>query len=81
MGRRLGITVPFLVEIAEKPLGPTAPGLFSISEAKRPTVAVKTPDDAIFETYLKHANITGYFEREARTGMGAVQAAYGQQGA
>ena len=67
MGKRLGMTVPFLVEIAEKPLGPTAPVLLSVSEAKRPTIAVKTPDDTIFETYLKHANITGYFEREART--------------
>jgi integrase len=32
---------------------------------KRPTVGVKNGDDAIFETYLKHANITGYFKREA----------------
>ena len=26
----------------------------------------RTADDAILETYLKHANITGYYEREAR---------------
>ena len=33
----------------------------------RPTLATKTGDDAILETYLKkHANVTGYFEREAR---------------
>jgi len=32
----------------------------------RPTVAVKNGDDAIFETYLQHANVTGYYEREAR---------------
>jgi integrase len=32
----------------------------------RPKVAVKNGDDAILETYLKHANITGHFEREAR---------------
>jgi integrase len=32
----------------------------------RPTLATKTSDDAILETYLKHANVTGYFEREAR---------------
>jgi hypothetical protein len=50
-----------------KATGPTAPVLFSVSEAKRPTVAAKTSDDAIFETYLKHADITGHFEREART--------------
>jgi hypothetical protein len=29
-------------------------------------VATKNGDDAILETYLKHANITGHFEREAR---------------
>jgi len=33
---------------------------------KRPTLPTKSGDDAILETYLKHANITGYFEREAR---------------
>jgi integrase len=34
--------------------------------AARPLLAVKTADDAILETYLKHANITGYYAREAR---------------
>ena len=33
----------------------------------RPTVAAKNGDDAIFETYLQHAGVTGYYEREART--------------
>jgi integrase len=33
----------------------------------RPTVATKNGDDAIFETYLQHAGVTGYYEREART--------------
>jgi integrase len=33
---------------------------------KRPTVATKNGDDAVLETYLKHANITSHFEREAR---------------
>ena len=33
-----------------------------------------SPDDALIETYLKHKNITGYFEREAR----AVWALYKQ---
>jgi len=28
---------------------------------------MKDADDAIIETYLKHANVTGYYEREART--------------
>ena len=35
-------------------------------KAERPTAPTKTGDDAILETYLKHANITGYFEQEAR---------------
>jgi integrase len=33
----------------------------------RPNVAVKNGDDAILETYLKHANVSGHFEREARS--------------
>src|SRR6266566_2321605 len=33
---------------------------------KRSTLPTKNGDDAMLETYLKHANITGYFEREAR---------------
>jgi integrase len=33
----------------------------------RPTVATKNGDDALLETYLSHANITGYYEREARS--------------
>jgi integrase len=33
----------------------------------RPVVAVKNSDDAIFETYIKHADVTGYYEREARS--------------
>jgi integrase len=32
----------------------------------RPSLAVKNDDDALFETYLQHANVTGYYEREAR---------------
>ena len=34
--------------------------------ASRPTLPTKNGDDAIIETYLKHTNITGHFEREAR---------------
>jgi site-specific recombinase XerD len=48
---RLGLTVPTPVEV---------------TDAKRAILAVKNSDDALFETYLKHANITGYYEREAR---------------
>jgi integrase len=32
----------------------------------RPTVATKNGDDDLIETYLKHAGLTGYPEREAR---------------
>jgi integrase len=41
----------------------------SLAEAftgARPKPPVKDADDAIIETYLKHANITGQYEREAR---------------
>jgi integrase len=33
----------------------------------RPKAPTKNGDDAILETYLKHASITGHFENEART--------------
>jgi integrase len=33
---------------------------------RRPKVPTKNGDDAIFETYLQHACVTGYYEREAR---------------
>jgi hypothetical protein len=56
---RLGLTVPVPIEVTDK---------------ARPTLAAKNSDDAIFETYLKHANVTGYYEREAR----AVWALYKQ---
>ena len=34
---------------------------------ERPKAQVKNSDDAIIETYLEHANITGHSERETRT--------------
>lgn len=37
-----------------------------VSKIDRPGLLTKNGDDAILETYLKHANITGQFEREAR---------------
>jgi integrase len=40
--------------------------VFDISKMERPTLPIKNGDDALLETYLKHANITGHFEREAR---------------
>jgi integrase len=49
----------------ERRLGiPYAP--IQVTDKVRPSLAVKNGDDALFETYLKHANVTGYFEREAR---------------
>ena len=40
--------------------------VFDVSKMDRPTPPTKNGDDAILETYLKHRNITGHFEREAR---------------
>ena len=40
--------------------------MITITDAKRPILPTKNGDDAILETYLEHANITGHFEREAR---------------
>jgi len=40
--------------------------VFDVSKMDRPTPPTKNGDDAILESYLKHANITGHFEREAR---------------
>jgi integrase len=57
--RRLGLPFPVPIEVTDK---------------VRPSLAVKNSDDALFETYLKHANVTGYYEREAR----AVWALYKQ---
>jgi integrase len=46
--------------------------VIDVSALERPGVLTKNADDALFETYLKQANVTGYFEREAR----AVWAVY-----
>ena len=50
---RLGLFVPVPIDIDE-------------DAAVRPKVAVKTGDDTLLETYLKHANLARYSEREAR---------------
>lgn len=50
---RLGILAPVPIDI-------------DADAAPRPTLAVKTADDALLETYLKHANLARYSEREAR---------------
>ena len=52
--RRLGLPMP----VGEP--------MIQFTDAKRPILATKNGDDAILETYLKHANVTGHFEREAR---------------
>jgi integrase len=57
----------------ERRLGvPYAP--IEITDKARPALAVKSGDDTLFETYLQHANVAGYYEREAR----AVWALYKQ---
>jgi hypothetical protein len=43
-------------------------------EEQRRKRTATSPDDALIETYLKHKNVTGYYEREAR----AVWALYKQ---
>ncbi len=50
---RLGLTIPVPIEVTD--------------DGKRPILAVKNSDDAIFETYLNHASIDGYYRREAET--------------
>jgi integrase len=50
----------------ERRLGiPHAP--IEVTERARPSLSVKTADDVLFETYLKDANLTGYYKREAET--------------
>jgi hypothetical protein len=46
--------------------GPLRKGGLSEALESRPTVAKKNGDDTVLETYLQHANVTGYYEREAR---------------
>lgn len=41
--------------------------IVDFEKLKREAAPTKNGDDAILETYLKHANVSGYFEREART--------------
>jgi integrase len=40
--------------------------VINLDRLERPVPAAKSADDAILETYLKHADITGHYEREAR---------------
>jgi integrase len=41
--------------------------IIDFEKLKREAAPIKNGDDAVLDTYLKHANISGYFEREART--------------
>ena len=42
------------------------PSFKAFDDAKRPPPVVKNGDDGLLETYLRHANITGHYEQEAR---------------
>ena len=44
--------------------------IIDLAKLRREAPPKKNGDDAVLETYLKHANISGYFEREARTVWG-----------
>jgi integrase len=48
---------------------PTEPEAAAVERAlrKRPDAPAKNGDDALLEKYLKHKNVTGYYEREARS--------------
>jgi integrase len=45
---------------------PSSGKMIDIAEDSRPIVPRKRADDAILETYIEQANVTGYPEREAR---------------
>jgi integrase len=47
-------------------LGFDLPVPIEVTDAERPKLAVKNGDDALLETYLKHADLAHYSEREAR---------------
>ncbi|HET8919462.1 MAG TPA: hypothetical protein VFN27_07270, partial [Xanthobacteraceae bacterium] len=55
------VTIAGLVDWANK-----SKSLSDALSAERPTVATKNGDDALFELYIKEAEVTGYPEREAR---------------
>ncbi len=44
--------------------------MIQFTEKTRPTLATKSADDKLFQTYLEHANLTGYYRREAETMWG-----------
>jgi integrase len=59
----VGDNSPPFAELRRKFKGAT---FIDLDRLHRGTVPVKSGDDVFLETYLKHANITGHFEREAR---------------
>jgi integrase len=40
--------------------------IINLDTLERPAARAKNTDDGVLETYIKHAGITGYYEREAR---------------
>ena len=54
--QRLGVPFPVPLEVVPD----------NTEGAARPVLQTKTADDAILETYIKHRNLSGYIEREAR---------------
>jgi integrase len=40
--------------------------VIDMAKLRRPAASIKNGDDAVLETYLRHANLSGYFEQEAR---------------
>jgi len=52
-----------LTELRRQGWGP----VINLDRLERPSCPTKTGDDGILETYIKHAGLTGYYEREARS--------------
>jgi site-specific recombinase XerD len=50
----------------------------SADDVERPKVATKNGDDELLEVYLKHANLSPHFEREARAVWGLYQKLVGK---
>jgi integrase len=50
----------------------------ALAPKDRPTVATKNGDDELFEAYVKHAGLSGYPEREARTVWGTFKQLIGK---
>ena len=60
------VLAPDIMEAYPKPSEAAAVERYFSQQGKRPNVPTKSGDDLLLETYLRHANVTGYYEREAR---------------